>query len=1139
MSELTDLIDQIKANSINKVDLGGDPYDEDFKGIGAEGCSSLAEALKVNTTITFINLCGNKIGDEGCLSLAMALETCTSITSIDVAMNRIGDDGCLSLAKALETNSTITNMNLENNIIGDEGCSSLFKALDTNVALSTINLGQNSIGDEGCLSFAKSLKTNTTITAIHLNGNSIGAKGCSWLADALRTNATINTINLHYNSIGDEGISSLARACEANTSVTTLNLFMNRIGDKGCSSLAKVLETNTTITSIDLHNNIIGNEGCSSLAKALETNTSITSVDLSGNSIGDIGSSLLAKALIVNQTLDVRKSKLPYFNTEKCLKLLELGDEFMNKSDQDIIDYLREKSRGSKIVFRARLLLVGSGYAGKTTLEKRLKDNTFAENFRNMTDGIAMSELTVDEIVFTVYDFAGQEEYMHTHKLFFKDSSVFMVVYRPDSTEEQQRDFDVFLEMVYDCAPHAQIILVTTFADGDSSKGQRPLSDIEIQAIRDRNSHSNIAKIIAVDSRTGSGFSDLKKAMREVALQLPRIRNDIPDSFSDLQSLLQCFTNKKLPIFSITAEEFYTLATKQVKMTDALASLAYDLFCDWGVVHPLSNGDLVLQPQQLADILACVFTKADSKLAHFDVDLSEGLLKHNDMIGREIWGRYDERLWSFSASSGREPPFIRLLYSSGLAFKLRDENGKWLPVSMIPALLPEIPVGFDRTKPVSEETLKEYFFASNIILQDKVHSTIKLTFKPTIAVPFLPQLQVRLRYTAAHNGSWKYGCLVQIPGQKDSEISYAVVFQSNIYDTITIMSAGDSMRARVVVLEELVRLKSSQFIGMEWDTLEYNGVTWNNNMIVDNIKANGFLRLTSGNIALSKKGVLSKKDTYKEDEVRNDATLGDSMDKEVVNTPIVDTTLTSSHLDPNIISNAHDDIKTTDLLTPYEELRRLYDYVRNYDYDDESAETDVRTTDLQLKDQKADAMGAKIRLQRLFSSSISEVFTVIGLCKETNEDYKRKGRGEKKQANKIKAIWLPALDDEQQLVLVPISPDINPLIKPSWTIISECKISLLEDTKDDSHSEIIKIVFNTISKVLEILEVNLETDWKWAPMKKVAKKMYDKVHKVDSRNFILFPGLDNDDIRYSIYKEYSDVFRGNQLYCCYYYYYHY
>jgi hypothetical protein len=163
------------------------------------------------------------------------------------------------------------------------------------------------------------------------------------------------------------------------------------------------------------------------------------------------------------------------FNTSEILKGLSLGSEFASKSNEEIISYLREKKlSGSSVVKRSRLFLIGGGAAGKTTLVKRLTHGTF-DGVRQMTDGIAMSKVSFDGVDFVVYDFAGQIEYVHTHRLFFgggskaSAASVYLAVYRPDfEVEVQQRSLDEFLGMVYACAPDARIVLALTFADEDA-----------------------------------------------------------------------------------------------------------------------------------------------------------------------------------------------------------------------------------------------------------------------------------------------------------------------------------------------------------------------------------------------------------------------------------------------------------------------------------------------------------------------------------------------------------------------------------------------------------------------------------------------------------------------------------------------
>jgi hypothetical protein len=58
---------------------------------------------------------------------------------------------------------------------------------------------------------------------------------------------------------------------------------------------------------------------------------------------------VLAKALANNNTLDLIKSELPRLNNIECLKLLELGDDYISKSKSEIIGYLRERDTSDLI----------------------------------------------------------------------------------------------------------------------------------------------------------------------------------------------------------------------------------------------------------------------------------------------------------------------------------------------------------------------------------------------------------------------------------------------------------------------------------------------------------------------------------------------------------------------------------------------------------------------------------------------------------------------------------------------------------------------------------------------------------------------------------------------------------------------
>ena len=76
--------------------------------IGAEGAKYVAEALKVNTSLTKIYLAGNKIGDEGAKYVGEALKVNTSLTEIHLDGNNIGADGAKYVAEALKVNTSLT-----------------------------------------------------------------------------------------------------------------------------------------------------------------------------------------------------------------------------------------------------------------------------------------------------------------------------------------------------------------------------------------------------------------------------------------------------------------------------------------------------------------------------------------------------------------------------------------------------------------------------------------------------------------------------------------------------------------------------------------------------------------------------------------------------------------------------------------------------------------------------------------------------------------------------------------------------------------------------------------------------------------------------------------------------------------------
>ncbi|KAF9948443.1 hypothetical protein BGZ72_009648 [Mortierella alpina] len=273
--------------------------------IGSDGAKALAGSLKTNSTVTTLNLANNSIGLDGTKALAGSLKTNSTLTTLGLESNKIGSDGAEALAEALKTNSTLTTLGLQGNKIGYYGVLALSTVSKTNSAL-TISLENNLITTGTTDAFCSTLKTISTITyqyTLDSAGNSIGSEGAKALAETLKINSTVVTLNLQRNSIGDDGTKALAEALKTNSTVASLNLESNKIGSDGAKALAEALKINSTVATLDLKVNSIGDDGAKALAKALKTNSSVATLMLSSNSIGDDGAKALAEALKTNSTV--------------------------------------------------------------------------------------------------------------------------------------------------------------------------------------------------------------------------------------------------------------------------------------------------------------------------------------------------------------------------------------------------------------------------------------------------------------------------------------------------------------------------------------------------------------------------------------------------------------------------------------------------------------------------------------------------------------------------------------------------------------------------------------------------------------------------------------------------------------------
>jgi GTPase SAR1 family protein len=320
--------------------------------------------------------------------------------------------------------------------------------------------------------------------------------------------------------------------------------------------------------------------------------------------------------------------------------LLDLPNELQGRELQIILSYLRELALASStindlnedtstlLMKRIKIIVIGPGEAGKTTLLHRLTHGKFEGGY-GMTDGINMTDLVLDDLRISLWDFSGQNIYLNTHLLFYAPVEVlYLLTWNPRQQEQHQAVVSVYLNMIRNYSPSAPVILVTTHAKDTSRVTDYTLQNIERQfsgggtgtgtgtgtattsghsqssffsSSSSQPSHPPYGPICCyhhVDSQTGIGIQELKKDILKYSLQQPWVVQRVPKIFKKLEVGLKELANHGR--FSLTRNEYLKYCYEVYKIDEESSLHALNLFHTWGIVHVLSLGDIIIEPQKLA-----------------------------------------------------------------------------------------------------------------------------------------------------------------------------------------------------------------------------------------------------------------------------------------------------------------------------------------------------------------------------------------------------------------------------------------------------------------------------------------------------------------------------------------------------------
>lgn len=261
------------------------------------------------------------------------------------------------------------------------------------------------------------------------------------------------------------------------------------------------------------------------------------------------------------RTLQLRGNKLdslPFSLIRyKKLEALYVGDNPLSQipsgiitkeKDQsslsEVLSYLREADKGERPNTRVKLVLVGNGRTGKTSLYRRLKGEPFNPR-EKFTHGVQLGQLDkqhlpnvhTESLELQVWDFGGQEIFYATHQFFLNDNALYLLTWTDPSYVEEARkqiesDFpneawrsrEYWLENIRHHAPGSPILMVQTFAD----KRKIPIDEAGYFE------HPYRAACLTFDASNDLGLAELRREVgRKLSQELDFLGMPIANTYLD------------------------------------------------------------------------------------------------------------------------------------------------------------------------------------------------------------------------------------------------------------------------------------------------------------------------------------------------------------------------------------------------------------------------------------------------------------------------------------------------------------------------------------------------------------------------------------------------------------------------------
>ncbi|MGB3493322.1 MAG: leucine-rich repeat domain-containing protein, partial [Elainellaceae cyanobacterium] len=409
--------------------------------------------------------------------------------------------------------------------------------------------------------------------------------------------------NLTTLVLGSNQIKEISESIAQLQNLTTLYLRDNQIKE-----IPECIAQLRNLTKLYLEQNQI-----KEIPECIAQLQNLTTLNLRDNQIKEIPECI--ESLPKLKKLDLRRNPLP-ISPELLGSPQIYGDP---GSIEGIFNYLRQLRSGKvRPLNEAKLLLVGQGSVGKTSLINRLIDQSF-DPHESQTDGLSVRNWGIHvnskDVRLNVWDFGGQEIYHATHQFFLTKRSLYLLVCNCRTSEDENR-IEYWLKLIQSFGGESPVIII------GNKKDEQPF-DINRKALLAK--YPNIKAILETSCPANEGIDELREAITREVGEMSDVYNLLPLSWFEVKEQLEAMDRD-----FISYGEYIGICYQNQISEEQNQNQIIDLFHRLGLVlnfrdHPILQGTNVLNPDWVTQGIYALLSDDDLKTE------SKGILIYDDL----------------------------------------------------------------------------------------------------------------------------------------------------------------------------------------------------------------------------------------------------------------------------------------------------------------------------------------------------------------------------------------------------------------------------------------------------------------------------------------------------------------------------